>query len=122
MADMTQLPEFDSVRIYSQTFVPGLFGYSNLFCSSEYVSCNVYNAIVLSSYPAEQRSETFDLADFEDEREADPPYRAISNYSRLDAQQLDLREGQVVRVIEKHDTGLCWVRPSTFQFMLQVHI
>ena len=81
----------------------------------------MYNVTVLSSYPAEQRSETFDLADFDDEREADPQYRAISDYSRLDTQQLDLREGQVVRVIEKHDTGLCWARPSAFQFILQVH-
>ena len=70
---------------------------------------------ILPSYPAETRAETIDVADFmEEEREADPQYRAISDYSRLDAQQLDLREGQVVRVIEKHDTGEFGAQPSTF--------
>ena len=61
---------------------------------------------MLPSYLLEPRSETVDIADFmEEEREAEPTYKAMSAYSRLDAQQVDLREGQVVRVIEKHDTG-----------------
>jgi len=45
--------------------------------------------------------DTFDIPMSEDL----PQYRATENYSKMDSQQVDLTEGQVVSVIERFDTG-----------------
>jgi hypothetical protein len=52
------------------------------------------------------RSVTIDTADLMDENEDHyPQYRVIQDYSRLDSQQVNLKDGQIVTVVEKHDTG-----------------
>ena len=42
-----------------------------------------------------------------DEMENLEQYRVLDNYERKDSHQVSLLAGQIVHVIEKHDTGLC---------------
>ena len=34
-------------------------------------------------------------------------YRVLGDYDRKDSHQVNLHAGQIVHVIEKHDTGMC---------------
>ena len=42
-----------------------------------------------------------------DEMENLEQYRVLDNYDRKDSHQVNLHAGQIVHVIEKHDTGVC---------------
>ena len=42
-----------------------------------------------------------------DEMENLEQYRVLDNYERKDSHQVSLHAGQIVHVIEKHDTGDC---------------
>ena len=42
-----------------------------------------------------------------DEMECLEQYRVLDDYHRKDSHQVNLHAGQIVHVIEKHDTGVC---------------
>ena len=44
-------------------------------------------------------------------------YRVIDNYHRKDAHQVSLHAGQIVHVIEKHDTGQYKLLGYKYRFM-----
>ena len=51
--------------------------------------------------PEYESSDTFDIPMSEDLAQ----YRVTENYTKMDSQQVNLTEGQVVYVIERFDTG-----------------
>ena len=54
-----------------------------------------------------ERAQTFDLADLDDDHEESQlVYMVTQDYNKLDSQQVDLKTGETVTVIEKHDTGM----------------
>lgn len=62
-------------------------------------------SVLPPSPPSSLHAATEAVISHPDEMENLEQYRVVADYVRKDSHQVDLTAGQVVHVIEKHDTG-----------------
>jgi len=71
------------------------------FCMCFWKHCGYYLHAYLDLAPEYEISDTFDVPMSEDLLQ----YRVTESYTKMDSQQVNLSEGQIVHVIERFDTG-----------------